>query len=266
MAAPRGVSESGLCSTSAALGTGCKGEVVGEWHDLGPTTDHVVAEHRLRGAGWTRCGAGDWAIALGSPDGAFAARISPFDPTGPLTAELYRRAASTGLVPAVAHHARLKGGGDLLVMERLLAVPHDEAVAFLEDIATDAPTVHDLVTILHEVHAEGVALLPWCGPLDTNPANVMKRHDGTLVLTDPFYADGPVLYSAALHDPERVARLIPPDERRYLTEIPLAGSGPWADGHQDRIRAALASADASLAGRATSLDVRAARARRRGST
>jgi hypothetical protein len=26
-----------------------------------------------------------------------------------------------------------------------------------------------------------------------------------LVVTDPFYADGPSLYSAALHDPERLA-------------------------------------------------------------
>ena len=76
----------------------------------------------------------------------------------------------------------------------------------------------------------------------------MRRRDGTLVLTDPFYADGPNLYSTALHDPERVARLIPPRDRRHLTEIPLAASGPWPEGEQDRIRAGLAAADAILYG------------------
>lgn len=85
----------------------------------------------------------------------------------------------------------------------------------------------------------------WCGPPDTNPTNIMRRDDGTLVLTDPFYADGPSLYSAALNDPESVARLIPPRERRYITEIPLAESGPWPEGEQDRLRAALAGADGS---------------------
>src|SRR4051794_20805166 len=120
-------------------------------------------------------------------------------------------------------------------MEHLLPATLEEASAFLADIAADAPAVHDLVTILRRVHSDGAALLPWCGPLDTNPANVMRRHDGTVVLPDPFYADGPTLSSAVLDDPEGVALLTPPQERRYLTEIPLAGSGPWPDGEQERM-------------------------------
>lgn len=216
-----------------------------DWDGLGPTTNHVAAEKTLADRRWTRCGAGDWAIALCTPDGEFAARISPFDPTGPMTAELYRQAAHTGRVPRIAHHARLEGGGDLLVMEHLEPAPRAEAADFLADIAADAPSLRELATILRRVHAEGAALLPWCGPLDTNPTNIMRRHDGTLVLTDPFYADGPSLYSAALHDPQRVARLIPRRERRYITEIPLAESGPWPEGEQDRLSAALAAADAS---------------------
>lgn len=219
---------------------------VADWDGLGTTTNHRTAERTLSRKGWSLCGAGDWAIALSSPDRALAARISPFDPTGPMTAELYRRAASTGRVPLLEHHTRLEGGGDLLVMEHLLPAPIEAATAFLEGIADATPEVRDLAAILRQVHAEGAASLPWCGPLDTNPANVMRRHDGTLVLTDPFYADGPNLYSAVLEDPMRVARLIPPPERRYLTDIPFAGSGPWPDGEQDRLRAALAAADARL--------------------
>jgi hypothetical protein len=220
-----------------------------DWHRFGTATNHVDVEVALCTEGWSRCGAGDWAIALASPDAALAARISPFDPTGPMTAELYRRAASTALVPRLVHHARLEGGGDLLVMEHLLPAPAEGSAAFLAAFAAGDPGLHDLATAVRAVHAEGTAALPWCGPLDTNPGNIMMRRDGTLVLTDPFYADGPNLYAAALDDPDRVARLIPPAERRYLTEIPLAGSGPWADGEQDRIRAALADADARLRAR-----------------
>ncbi|HUP84493.1 MAG TPA: hypothetical protein VM143_02390 [Acidimicrobiales bacterium] len=219
-----------------------------DWDGLGTATNHVAAERRLRSKGWSPCGAGDWAIALASPDGALAARISPFDPTGPMTVDLYRRAGSTGRVPHVLHHTRLEGGGDLLVMEHLFPTPVAQASRFLADVASEAPPVRDLVAILRRVHSEGAASLPWCGPLDTNPANVMRRHDGALVLTDPFYADGPNLYSAVLEDPERVARLIPPQDRRYITEVPLTGSGPWPDGEQDRMRTALAAADATLYG------------------
>jgi hypothetical protein len=50
---------------------------------LGGQADHRDAAQALLAAGWTPCGAGDWAIALRSPDGTAAARISPFDPTGP---------------------------------------------------------------------------------------------------------------------------------------------------------------------------------------
>ena len=79
--------------------------------------DHRDVEHAFVAAGWTPCGAGDWAIALRSPDGAAAARISPFDPTGPYTAALYRQARHARQVPELFAHHRLVGGGDLQVME-----------------------------------------------------------------------------------------------------------------------------------------------------
>lgn len=219
-----------------------------DWDGLEAGTNHVAAEQHLAELGWTRCGAGDWAIALRSVDGALVARISAFDPTGPFTAELYGNAAATGQVPLVAHHARLEGGGDLLVMEHLEPASHEEAISFLTDIGLGAPSVQTLAAIVQQVHAKAMSLLPWCGPLDTNPANVMRRSDETLVLTDPFYADGPNLYATAINDPARVARLIPPHERQYMSEIPLSASGPWPDGEQDRLREGLRKADELLYG------------------
>lgn len=211
---------------------------------LGRQADHRDAERALLAAGWTPCGAGDWAIALRSPDGTAAARISPFDPTGPYSATLYREAAHTRQVPELFAHRRLTGGGDLQVLEWLRPVPDDVAVAFHRAIAERAREVADLVDVVRRVHERARRELPWCGPLDTNPANVRRGADGRLVVADLFYADGPKLYATAATDPDLIVALIPEAERRFITEIPLAASGPWQPGAQDTMRAALAAADA----------------------
>jgi len=206
--------------------------------------DHRDVEHALLAAGWTPCGAGDWAIALRSPDGTAAARISPFDPTGPYSAALYRKAAHTRQVPALFAHRRLTGGGDLQVLEWLRPVPVDEARAFHRAITVQAPEVADLVEVVRRVHERARRELPWCGPLDNNPANVMRAADGRLVVADLFHADGPNLYATAATAPDRIVTLIPEAERRFMTEIPLAASGPWEPGAKEAIRAAVAAADA----------------------
>ncbi|MCY1145426.1 hypothetical protein OWR29_46120 [Actinoplanes sp. Pm04-4] len=208
-------------------------------------TDHRDVERSLRAAGWTPCGAGDWAIALRSPDGRTAARISPFDPTGPYTAGLYRDAAATRQVPELHEHRRLAGGGDLQILEWLHPVAQGEAAAFHDAIGRRAPEVAELTDLVRRWHARARAELPWCGPLDTNPANVMRAADGRLVVIDLFYADGPNLYAA---DPRRIAALIPEPERRFMTEIPAAASGPWEEHEREALRRALAAADAGQAG------------------
>jgi hypothetical protein len=211
---------------------------------LSPEPDHRDVEQALLGEGWTPCGAGDWAIALRSPDGTAAARISPFDPTGPYSAALYQVAAHTGQVPALFAHRRLTGGGDLQVLEWLGPVPEDESDAFQRAIADRSPEVADLVDNVRRVHEQARRNLPWCGPLDHNPANVMRAADGRLVVTDLFYADGPNLYATAATNPDAVVALIPEAERRFMTEIPLASSGPWEWATREAMRAGLAAADA----------------------
>jgi hypothetical protein len=75
----------------------------------------------------------------------------------------------------------------------------------------------------------------------------MRREAGDLVLSDPFFADGPHLYGSILTDPMLVARLIPAEQRRHMFELPLAESGPWDPVEREKMRAALACADAELA-------------------
>ncbi|GGD69682.1 hypothetical protein [Microbacterium murale] len=208
---------------------------------------HRDAERVFTEAGWTACGAGDWAIALRSPDGApgrtMAVRISPFDPTGPYTAALYREAAHTRQVPQLFAHRRLVGGGDLQVMEWLEAVDEADAIEFHQYIENRDESVAELVDIVRRIHERALQELPWCGPLDQNPSNVMRGSDGRLVVCDLFYADGPDLYATAAAHPEVVAERIPESERRFMTEIPLAASGPWDAAERESMRAGLAEAD-----------------------
>ena len=101
---------------------------------------------------------------------------------------------------------------------------------------------------MRRIHERARRELPWCGPLDDNPANVMRATDGRLVVADLFYADGPNLYATAATDPDLVVAQIPEAERRFMTEIPLAASGPWEPRCATRCAPALAAADARNTG------------------
>lgn len=210
---------------------------------LSEEADYRDAEKAFVRDGWTPGGVGDWAFAMRSPDGTIAARISPFDPTGPYSAALYMQAAHTRQVPRLFAHRRLSGGGDLQLLEWLEPVGEDEARAFQRAITLVAPEVAGLVAVIRRVHAQARSELPWCGPLDDNPANVMRTSDGRLVVTDLFYADGPNLYATAWSDPDRVVSRIPEVERRFMTEIPSAHSGPWDKGSREEMRELLRAAD-----------------------
>lgn len=198
----------------------------------------------FREAGWVPCGVGDWAFAVRSPGGRFAARISPFDPAAPYSAALYRQAAHTRQVPVLEDFRQLEGGASLTVMEYLDPVGEAEAMSFHCLIADRATEVAELVEHIAAVHAVGEREQPWWGPLDDNPANVMRGSDGRLVVTDLFYANGPDLYATARNDPDRVARAFPESMRRYMTEVPLSSSGGWRQSEREQMRVMIAEADA----------------------
>ncbi|TQL67948.1 hypothetical protein FB381_1837 [Nocardioides albertanoniae] len=208
---------------------------------VAPGADHTDAEAALLDAGWTRCGAGDWAIALRSPDGRVAARISPFDPVGAYNVALYREAAGTGQVPALFGHRRLAGGGDLQVMELLASVPEPEAVAFTQTVQSSGG---ELLEVAHRLHDRLSRELPWPGPLDFNPTNVMRRADGRLVMMDLFALDGLSLYQTAETDPDLFVVRFPEHERRFMADIPIATTGGRQEEQMAAIRSAVTAADA----------------------
>ncbi len=211
---------------------------------VGVRDDHREVERVLRAAGWAPCGAGDWAVALRSPDGTAAARISPFDPASAYCVALYREAAHTRQVPELLAHRRLVGGGDFQLMEWLHPVPEHEAAAFHRAIAQREAEVAGLVEVVDRIQERARREVPWCEvKVDDNPANIMRTVDGRLVAADLFGVDGRSLYATASTDPELVAAQIPEVERRFMADIPVTASGPWEAGARDALRAGLAAAD-----------------------
>jgi hypothetical protein len=152
-----------------------------------------------------------------------AARIAPFDPVAPYTAQLFREAAPTRQVPVLHAYVELGGGAVCTVMELLGPVEEERAAAFFRGLEARDPELADLAVVIDRVLARARAELPWCGPLDPNPSNVMARPDGSLVLTDPFYADGPHLYGSLTIDASLVARAIPAESRRHMFDLPSPG-------------------------------------------
>lgn len=225
------------------MNQGTKDRICAALPSFASDATHRDVEIALLQAGWTQGGAGDWAFALVSPSEDVVARISPFDPVGPYTARLYSEAEGTGRVPKLFLHRRLAGGGDLQVMERLYEVSEGEAKDFLVRLHAEEGELRELAEVVRKVHRSALAELPWCGPLDTNPSNVMRSRDGHLVLIDPYYADGPTLYATADSDPAEVVQRIPEEQRRFMTEIPLSCSGPWPEEAREEMRRKLADAE-----------------------
>jgi len=120
----------------------------------------------------------------------------------------------------------------------------DRAAAFHQAIAVGAPEVAELSDLVAAVHLDARRELPWCGPADINPTNVMQAQGGRLVLIDPFYADGPNLYGTILTDPARVAATIPENRRRHMFDLPLRSSEAPTPGVLAQMRDAITAADA----------------------
>ncbi len=181
----------------------------------------VLAE--LVEAGWILSGAGDWAMALRSPEGELVARICPFDPAYAAFVELCHECAGNRWLPKIELAAALDGGGSVVFLE--YAAPVDGTIA--EQIADqwrrgngDAE-LEKVRQTAHEIDARYRASTPWWDGFDLNGAHIRRAADGRLVLIDIFCMDGAALYGKILEDVAEVHRQIPRDRMRYALEIPF---------------------------------------------
>lgn len=180
----------------------------------------VLAE--LVAGGWVPSGAGDWAVALRSPDGTVVARVCPFDPAYPAFVELCRQCAGNRWLPRVELAADLEGGGSVVFLEFAAAV--DDAVAgrVAEQWRTGAGDAEfeEVRRAARTIDAAYRDSTPWWGGFDLNEAHIRRAADGRLVLIDIFCMDGASLYGKILDDLAEVHRRIPRHRMRYALEIP----------------------------------------------
>ncbi|WP_431041307.1 hypothetical protein ACQUSR_05025 [Streptomyces sp. P1-3] len=199
--------------------------------DLAPLTSrswqnrtHREALAELVQSGWTPCGLGDWAIALRSPSGRFAARVCPFDPAYAAFLELCRRCPGNRYLPRVELAAALDGGGTLTVLEFLAPAPAELATRAAErwhaDGSDEDPEFEALRHAARGVDEEYRTATPWWYGIDLNAGNVRRALDSRLTLVDVFCMDGAALYGQVLKDADVVRRQIGEDRVRHLLEIP----------------------------------------------
>ena len=180
----------------------------------------VLAE-LIRG-GWVPCGAGDWAVALRSPDGVLVARVCPFDPAYSAFVDLCRRCIGNRWVPRVELATDLEGGGSVVFLEFVAPVEEAVAVQVAERWRTGAGDAEfeEVRRTARMIDAEYRKSTPWWDGFDMNSAHIRRAVDGRLVLIDIFCMDGASLYGKILEDLAEVHRRIPPERMRYALEIP----------------------------------------------
>jgi hypothetical protein len=182
---------------------------------------------RLIEWGWTPCGIGDWAVALRSPSGEFAARVCPFDPAYTEFLELCRRCAGNPYLPRVEVALDLDGGASLTVMEFLAPVTADVAGQVKQrwqDGAGAPEPDRDFDALRRAaiaLDAECRDRVPWWERVDLNEGNVRRAIDGRLVLTDIFCIEGAALYGQIRKDVSVVHDRIPRSRMRYALDIPF---------------------------------------------
>jgi hypothetical protein len=180
----------------------------------------VLAE--LGARDWVPFGAGDWAVALRSPDGELVARVCPFDPAYWAFVELCRECAGNQWLPRIELASVLEGGGSVVFLEYVTPVGHplSQRVAERWQARADDPEFGQLRRAAQRIDAEYRASTPWWGQCDLVDAHLYWSAGDHPVLIDVYCMAGEDLYGAILKDVAAVHRRIPRERMRYALDIP----------------------------------------------
>ena len=212
--------------------------------------DASAAEARalLEAAGWRLVGAGDWSWALADPSGAWAARITPFDPGYLMFARDCLSGAPNRWLPHLAEIVPLRREGYIVVMERLWPAPEPEASAFCAALGIanetnytpptpgrfegeDHPDLSALRNRLQALIAQGRARHPfWV--CDIREGNVMTTGSGALKLVDPMGIAGWKIVEALREG--AVGRLEGLSRSQLEDFLTIPYFGPEREGHEQR--------------------------------
>jgi hypothetical protein len=210
-----------------------------------PVLSHRFARAHLEHLGWTMCGQGDWAYAYRSPSGCLLARVSPFEPGYKYFVELCERCTANRYVPRIELASQLEGGGHLAVLEYLHSPDRTLVEGFLWQWEHPEEADADLRALRREVSRIDAwgreNLHGWVG-IDIGPRHILLSSDGNPKVIDLFGVD---LRTFLVNNPPAFARRVPPDQCKYVLDIPDLQDDDHTSDYLRRIRAALAAAAAA---------------------
>lgn len=200
--------------------------------------NHRAVRTLLEHHGWTKCGEGDWAIALRSPDGMKAARISPYEPSYKWFIELCRRMPDNPYLPRIFRTSQLQGGGHAAILEYLEPATDAEQAAFYKAWQHDTELRPALEALDRECRA---TVSFWMG-IDLGD-HVMRSLDGQIKLIDLVGVSGNAMIDQIYADIDEFFRIIPRDSCRYFLEL-AHFSRSYAAEDRRRVAAIFAEYDA----------------------
>lgn len=176
--------------------------------------NHRAVRELLEDRGWTKCGEGDWATTLRSPDGSRAARISPFEPSYEFFIDLCRRMPENPYLPRFFGTSRLEGGGHVAILEYLEPATDAEERAFHEAWEHDT----ELRPALEALDRECRAAVPFWMGIDLG-GHVMRAFDGQTKLIDLVGVSGNAMVDQIYADVEAFFRIVPRESCRYFLDL-----------------------------------------------
>ncbi|HEX3813520.1 MAG TPA: hypothetical protein VHX59_11820 [Mycobacteriales bacterium] len=210
--------------------------------------DHRAVRARLEGNGWTKCGEGDWAVVLRSPQGRLAVRISAFEPSYSWFVELCDRVRANPYLPRIELVSELEGGGHLAVLEYLTPVSESDAKSFLArwNSSSDPDlALRALRAATDALDAECRRSVPFWMGVDLGD-HVMRSMDGHVKLIDLLGVGGGPMVELIRTDIDAFLRIIPRDRCRYMLDIPHFGRS-YAEQDRRTVAAAFAAYDGRTA-------------------
>jgi hypothetical protein len=153
--------------------------------------------------------------------------VTPFDPAFLEYTRVARTLAGNPHVVVIDDVVMHPLGGYTVLMERLEPVDSETARQFFADLRTSENTTAatELLAAI-EAHRSDVPLF---AGYDTNPTNVLRRPaDGTLVLTDAFWINGPELWRLVTEDPAAAIEVYSPKDLARWAHLPCMNAAATA--------------------------------------
>ena len=225
-----------------------------------PDATAAMALELLSAAGWVEIGSGDWSWVLADPSGAWAARVTPFDPAYRMHAEACLKGLPNRWLPGIEALIPLARDGYVVVMERLYPAKEAAAAAFCAALAHrndsgyvldsgasfEAADDADLAALrgrLTALLAAGARRYRLWGGSDIRPGNVMADAKGQLKLVDPVFIRGRAIVEALVDGRrDRLADFSLGELEDFLT-IPVFPPGAETDQIRLRLTALYRDAD-----------------------